>query len=140
MLYCGVLCVNSADIMIAHITCMRHHIAPLDAWVRTYTQHVRADGPRPSKAYSPMKVWLPSTQTRCDHHTQPPKACLQPLTLSPLFIDSETWRHHPRVGRGHLPRWDRHLYEGVLTKGYSTDAADDAVQANIVAAGFGKQY
>ena len=29
------------------------------------------------------------------------------------------------------------FYEGVLTKGYSTDAADDAVQANIVAARYG---
>ena len=39
---------------------------------------------------------------------------------------------HQRLGTGTF-------YEGVLTKGYSTDAADDAVQANIVAAGFGKQ-
>ena len=31
------------------------------------------------------------------------------------------------------------FYEGVVTKGYSTDEADDAVQANIVAAGYGKQ-
>jgi hypothetical protein len=30
------------------------------------------------------------------------------------------------------------FYEGVITSGYSTDAADDAVQANIVAAGYGK--
>jgi len=30
------------------------------------------------------------------------------------------------------------FYEGVMTSGYSTDAADDAVQANIVAAGYGK--
>eukprot|EP01123_Difflugia_compressa_P009088 TRINITY_DN290_c0_g1_i5.p1 TRINITY_DN290_c0_g1~~TRINITY_DN290_c0_g1_i5.p1 ORF type:complete len:326 (-),score=61.20 TRINITY_DN290_c0_g1_i5:117-1094(-) len=30
------------------------------------------------------------------------------------------------------------FYEGVMTTGYSTDAADDAVQANIVAAGYGK--
>jgi len=30
------------------------------------------------------------------------------------------------------------FYEGVMTKGYSTDAADDAVQKNIVAAGYGK--
>jgi len=30
------------------------------------------------------------------------------------------------------------FYEGVMTKGYSTDAADDEVQANIVAAGYGK--
>lgn len=29
------------------------------------------------------------------------------------------------------------FYEGVLTAGYSTDAADDAVQANIVAMGYG---
>jgi len=28
------------------------------------------------------------------------------------------------------------FYEGVMTAGYSTDAADDAVQANIVAAGY----
>ena len=28
------------------------------------------------------------------------------------------------------------FYEGVMTSGYSTDAADDAVQANIVAAGY----
>merc|ERR1711907_584747 len=28
------------------------------------------------------------------------------------------------------------FYEGVMTKGYTTDAADDAVQANIVAAGY----
>ena len=30
------------------------------------------------------------------------------------------------------------FYEGLLTVGYSTDAADDAVQADIVAAGYGK--
>jgi hypothetical protein len=29
------------------------------------------------------------------------------------------------------------FFEGVMTSGYSTDAADDAVQANIVAAGYG---
>jgi hypothetical protein len=29
------------------------------------------------------------------------------------------------------------FFEGVITKGYTTDAADDAVQANIVAAGYG---
>merc|ERR1711998_265006 len=28
------------------------------------------------------------------------------------------------------------FYEGVMTHGYTTDAADDAVQANIVAAGY----
>ena len=28
------------------------------------------------------------------------------------------------------------FYEGAITSGYSTDAADDAVQANIVAAGY----
>jgi hypothetical protein len=30
------------------------------------------------------------------------------------------------------------FYEGVMTKGYTSDEADDAVQANIVAAGYGK--
>ena len=30
------------------------------------------------------------------------------------------------------------FYEGVLTVGYSTDATDDAVQADIVAAGYGQ--
>jgi hypothetical protein len=30
------------------------------------------------------------------------------------------------------------FYEGVMTQGYSTDATDAAVQANIVAAGYGK--
>ena len=30
------------------------------------------------------------------------------------------------------------FYEGVMTAGYSSDATDDAVQANIVAAGYGK--
>jgi hypothetical protein len=30
------------------------------------------------------------------------------------------------------------FYEGVMTSGYSPDATDDAVQANIVAAGYGK--
>jgi len=30
------------------------------------------------------------------------------------------------------------FYEGVMTSGYSSDAADDEVQANIVAAGYGK--
>lgn len=30
------------------------------------------------------------------------------------------------------------FFEGVLTKGYSTDAADDAVQANILHVGYGK--
>jgi hypothetical protein len=30
------------------------------------------------------------------------------------------------------------FFEGVMTSGYPTDAADDAVQANIVAAGYGK--
>jgi len=30
------------------------------------------------------------------------------------------------------------FFEGVMTAGYSTDAADDEVQANIVAAGYGK--
>eukprot|EP00038_Savillea_parva_P017214 m.227498 g.227498 ORF g.227498 m.227498 type:complete len:211 (+) comp36917_c0_seq1:110-742(+) len=29
------------------------------------------------------------------------------------------------------------FYEGVMTRGYSTDAADDAIQADIVAAGYG---
>ena len=29
------------------------------------------------------------------------------------------------------------FFEGALARGYSTDAADDAVQANIVAAGYG---
>ena len=30
------------------------------------------------------------------------------------------------------------FYEGVMTAGFSTQAADDAVQADIVAAGYGK--
>jgi len=30
------------------------------------------------------------------------------------------------------------FYEGVITSGYTSDAADDAVQANIVAAGYGR--
>ena len=30
------------------------------------------------------------------------------------------------------------FFEGVITKGYSTDAADDAVQANIMGVGYGK--
>ena len=30
------------------------------------------------------------------------------------------------------------FYEGVMTRGYSTTATDDAVQANIVAVGYGK--
>ena len=30
------------------------------------------------------------------------------------------------------------FFEGVITKGYSTNAADDAVQANIMAVGYGK--
>ena len=30
------------------------------------------------------------------------------------------------------------FYEGVMTTGYSTNATDAAVQANIVAAGYGK--
>ena len=30
------------------------------------------------------------------------------------------------------------VQEGVMTKGYSTNATDTAVQANIVAAGYGK--
>jgi len=30
------------------------------------------------------------------------------------------------------------FYEGVMTSGFSSDAADDAVQADIVAAGYGK--
>jgi hypothetical protein len=30
------------------------------------------------------------------------------------------------------------FFEGVITKGYSTDAADDAVQATIMAVGYGK--
>ena len=29
------------------------------------------------------------------------------------------------------------FYEGAVTQGYSTDAADDAVQADIVAAAYG---
>ena len=31
------------------------------------------------------------------------------------------------------------FYEGVVTKGYSSDAADDAVQANIVAARYARR-
>ena len=30
------------------------------------------------------------------------------------------------------------FYEGVITKGYTSQAADDAVQADIVRAGYGK--
>ena len=30
------------------------------------------------------------------------------------------------------------FYEGVMTAGYTTDATDDAVQANIVAARYGR--
>lgn len=30
------------------------------------------------------------------------------------------------------------FYEGVMTSGYSTDATDEAIAANIVAAGYGK--
>ena len=30
------------------------------------------------------------------------------------------------------------FYEGVMTAGYSTDATDDKIQANIVAAGYGR--
>ena len=30
------------------------------------------------------------------------------------------------------------FYEGAMTAGYSTDAIDDALQANIVAAGYGR--
>ena len=30
------------------------------------------------------------------------------------------------------------FFEGFITQGYTTDAADDAVQANIVAAGYGQ--
>jgi hypothetical protein len=64
-----------------------------------------ADGPRPSKAYSPMKK---------------PGAII-------LGLGGDT-----------SPGGVGTFYEGALTKGYSTDVADDAVQANIVAAGFGK--
>jgi hypothetical protein len=31
-----------------------------------------------------------------------------------------------------------YFFEGVMTNHYSSDAADDAIQANIVAAGYGK--
>ena len=31
------------------------------------------------------------------------------------------------------------FYEGVVTKGYSTDAADDLVQENIVSTRYGQQ-
>ena len=30
------------------------------------------------------------------------------------------------------------FYEGAMLRGYTTDATDDAMQANIVAAGYGK--
>ena len=30
------------------------------------------------------------------------------------------------------------FYEGVMTRGYTSDATDDAVQESIVAAGYGK--
>ena len=32
------------------------------------------------------------------------------------------------------------FYEGVMTKGYSSNTTDDAVQANIVAAGYPSKY
>ena len=32
------------------------------------------------------------------------------------------------------------FFEGVMTKGLTSDAADDAVQANIVAAGYGPRH
>ena len=30
------------------------------------------------------------------------------------------------------------FYEGCMTQGYSSDASDDAVQANIIEAGYGR--
>merc|ERR1719456_2080167 len=40
---------------------------------------------------------------------------------------------------GDNPNWAvGTFFEGVMTSGYATDATDDAVQANIVAAGYGK--
>jgi len=40
---------------------------------------------------------------------------------------------------GDNPNWAvGTFFEGVITSGYATDATDDAVQANIVAAGYGK--
>lgn len=40
---------------------------------------------------------------------------------------------------GDNSNWDvGTFFEGCMTYGYPTDAADDAVQANIVAAGYGK--
>jgi len=42
------------------------------------------------------------------------------------------------VGGDNSPTGDGTFFEGCMTSGYPTDAIDDAVQANIVAAGYGR--
>ena len=42
------------------------------------------------------------------------------------------------IGGDNSPLGVGTFYEGCVTKGFSTDATDDALQANIVAAGYGK--
>ena len=51
------------------------------------------------------------------------------LALQP---DEEGRRHRPRHRRRQQQRRQGNWFEGVMTPHYSSDAADDAVQANIV--------
>ena len=42
------------------------------------------------------------------------------------------------IGGDNSDRATGTFYEGAIVEGYTSDASDDAVQANIVAAGYGK--
>ena len=53
-----------------------------------------------------------------------------PLTRSPRPTLSNPRRSNTRVGVGTF-------YEGVIASGYTTDDVDDALQRNVVGAGYG---
>ena len=55
-------------------------------------------------------------------------------------MSSKVFNVNPGLGpfRRHVFHGVGTFYEGAMVKGYSTNATDSAVQANIVAAGYGK--
>ena len=70
-----------------------------------------------------------------------------------LFVDGRRQRKQPVHQIGSRPKQgaivlnivgeldnpgEGNFFEGVMTAGYSTDAADEAVQASVVAAGYGR--
>ena len=99
------------------------------------------DGPRPP-GYQPMhKTGAIILGVGGDNVSRKRRAA-QPTIPGMRCVRSSARAHARAQAPNHLrrpqPRSIGTFYEGVLTAGYSTDAADDAVQADRLAVGYGQ--